>query len=76
MKNYYYLIMSKNSSINGNKNPFERLEAWTEGIGDNPPLIDNFLTESKSQKCKDRIIDFIRKWERESRRPRLDKINR
>ena len=49
--------MSRNSSINGNKHPYQRKEAWTDGIKKDPPLLDNFKGKSK-----DKMIRLIEEW--------------
>jgi hypothetical protein len=33
--------MSGNNSINGNKEPYTRQEAWIKGIRNQPPLFEN-----------------------------------
>lgn len=49
--------MSKNSSINGNKNPYQRKEAYLYGIQGNPPLLDNFKGKSR-----EKMIRLIEEW--------------
>lgn len=73
--------MSKNSSINGNKHPYMRLEAWTHGIQGNPPLAETWLKRTTKSIGKDiSPSEWMQSWieeqERHDKSPRLDQIKR
>lgn len=73
--------MSKNSSINGNKHPYMRLEAWTHGIQGNPPLAETWLKRTTKSIGKDiSPAEWMQNWlEEQSKREKKlpqDQVNR
>lgn len=73
--------MGSRSSTNGDKHPYERIEAWTDGIQGRPPLAEPWLKLTRPALGK--IIspaEWMQNWlEEQSKREKKlpqDQVNR
>lgn len=65
--------MGRNSSTNGSKDPYMRIEAWTEGIQGMPPLSETWLKRTRPAYGKklspaEWITEWIQKERKADRR--------
>lgn len=73
--------MSKNSSTNGSKHPYMRIEAWTTGIQGNPPLSETWLKRTRAALGKaisqaEWMHNWLEEQDKSDKSPRLDQIKR
>lgn len=73
--------MSRNSSINGNRHPYLRLEAWDKGIKGQAPLAEPWLKRTRPALGKklspaEWITEWIQKERKADRHPEQEIINR
>jgi hypothetical protein len=55
--------MSRNSSTESMKHPYMRAHCWVNGIGDAPPLIDNFTDRvalGKEISPRERVMNMLK----------------
>lgn len=66
--------MSKNSSINGNKHPYQRPELWFDQT--QHKAIPHFWECSRyTERAKEYYRDWINRMAKEYRKPKLEHIN-